>query len=191
MTIRDALTAASEGDLTNRVDTSEMESIFQVVGELVNNLLSVSEQSLTDVADVAQRLAEGDLTTTVENEYPGLFGTLQEDVNKTVLNLRDMIGRIREGAMSISSSASEISQGNTDLSQRTEEQASSLEETASSMEQMTSAVKSSADNARQADQLSANAREEAEKGGEVVSQAVAAMAEINTSSGKISPKSSG
>ena len=184
--LRNVISAASEGDFTQRVDTSEMESIFKVVGDLVNNLLSVSEQSLTDVADVAQRLAEGDLTKTVDNDYPGLFGKLRDDVNTTVNNLRNMIGQIREGAMSISSSASEISQGNTDLSQRTEEQASSLEETASSMEQMTSAVKSSADNARQANQLSTTAREEAEKGGHVVAQAVSAMAEINKSSDKIS-----
>ena len=184
--IRNVISAASEGDFTTRVDTSKMEGIFEVFADLVNNLLSISEQSLTDVADVAQRLAEGDLTTTVENEYPGLFGTLKDDVNKTVVNLRQMIGQIREGAVSIGSSASEISQGNADLSQRTEEQASSLEETASSMEEMTSAVKSNADNARQANQLSASAAEKAEEGGTVVSQAVSAMGEINESSGKIS-----
>lgn len=184
--IRDVIFAATEGDFSQRIDTSEAESVFKDVGDLVNSLMVVSEKSLTEVAGVAQKLAEGDLTTTIEDDYKGLFGKLKDDVNTTVFNLRDMIGQIREGAMSIGSSASEISQGNIDLSQRTEEQASSLEETASSMEQMTSAVKSSADNARQANQLSATAREEAEKGGDVVSQAVAAMAEINKSSGKIS-----
>lgn len=184
--IRNVIFAATEGDFSHRIDTSEAESVFKDVGDLVNSLMVVSEKSLTEVASVAQKLAEGDLTTTIEDDYKGLFGKLKDDVNTTVVNLRDMIGQIREGAMSISSSASEISQGNIDLSQRTEEQASSLEETASSMEQMTSAVKSSADNARQANQLSATAREEAEKGGDVVSQAVAAMAEINKSSGKIS-----
>jgi methyl-accepting chemotaxis protein len=81
--------------------------------------------------------------------------------------------------------ADEISRGNLDLSQRTEEQASSLEETAASMEQMTSMVKSNADNAAQANQLAAAAREQAERGGKVVSSAVAAMREINVASKKI------
>ncbi|TCO76571.1 methyl-accepting chemotaxis protein [Chromatocurvus halotolerans] len=184
--IRNVIFAATEGDFSQRIDTSEAESLFKDVGDLVNSLMVVSEKSLTEVAGVAQKLAEGDLTSTIDDDYKGLFGKLKDDVNTTVLNLRDMIGQIREGAMSIGSSASEISQGNIDLSQRTEEQASSLEETASSMEQMTSAVKSSADNARQANQLSTTAREQAEKGGDVVSEAVAAMAEINKSSGKIS-----
>jgi methyl-accepting chemotaxis protein len=53
------------------------------------------------------------------------------------------------------------------------------------MEEMTSTVKQNADNARQANQLAASARDEAEKGGEVVGRAVSAMAEINTSSKKI------
>jgi len=79
----------------------------------------------------------------------------------------------------------EISKGNTNLSQRTEEQASSLEETASSMEQMTSTVKQNADNASQANQLATAARNQAEKGGEIVAEAVSAMASINDASSRI------
>jgi methyl-accepting chemotaxis protein-1 (serine sensor receptor) len=53
------------------------------------------------------------------------------------------------------------------------------------MEQMTSTVKQNADNARQANQLANAARDEAEKGGQVVTQAVTAMGAINDSSRKI------
>ena len=81
--------------------------------------------------------------------------------------------------------ADEISAGNANLSQRTEEQSSSLEETASSMEEMTTTVKQNADNAAQANQLALAARDQAEKGGTVVSQAVSAMAGINEASKKI------
>src|SRR4029077_6425320 len=78
-----------------------------------------------------------------------------------------------------------ISKGNLNLSQRTEQQASSLEETASSMEEMTSTVKQTADNAGQANQLAMAARQQAEKGGAVVSLAVSAMGGINAASKKI------
>jgi methyl-accepting chemotaxis protein len=54
------------------------------------------------------------------------------------------------------------------------------------MEEMTSTVKQNADNAGEANQLAMAAREQAEKGGAVVSQAVKAMNEINGSSKKIS-----
>lgn len=183
--IRNLVAGAAAGEFSNRIDTSKYQGFFEQLGELLNDLMGVSERGLTDVAEILRQLAQGDLTGSMEAEYQGLFGQLKMDVNGTVENLRNMTGKIREGALSISSSASEISQGNTDLSQRTEEQASSLEETASSMEQMTSAVRSSADNARQANQLASGAKDQAERGGEVVGQAVAAMGEINTASNKI------
>jgi methyl-accepting chemotaxis protein len=53
------------------------------------------------------------------------------------------------------------------------------------MEQMTSTVKQSADNAKQANQLSLSSRDIADKGGKVVTDAVAAMAEINKASKQI------
>jgi methyl-accepting chemotaxis protein len=53
------------------------------------------------------------------------------------------------------------------------------------MEEMYSTVKQNADNARQANQLAANARTQAEQGGEVVSKAIRAMAEISHGSKKI------
>jgi methyl-accepting chemotaxis protein len=53
------------------------------------------------------------------------------------------------------------------------------------MEEMTTTVKQNADNAGQANQLAIAARDQAEKGGAVVSQAVRAMSEINDASKKI------
>jgi methyl-accepting chemotaxis protein len=53
------------------------------------------------------------------------------------------------------------------------------------MEELTGTVRQNADNARQANQLAAGARELAERGGSVVSTAITAMGEINKASKKI------
>ena len=101
-------------------------------------------------------------------------------------NTVELVRRVKTAAAEVQTGAEEISKGNPNLSQRTEEQASSLEETASSMEEMTSTVKQNADNARQANQLAMAARQQAEKGGAVVSSAVVrAMGGINAASKKI------
>lgn len=183
--IRGLVEGASMGEFSARIDTTTYTGFFKQLGELLNELMVTSDRGLNDVARVIKQLAEGDLTGSIDEEYHGLFGELKNGVNTTVENLQSMVEQIRDGAFHISTSASEISQGNTDLSQRTEEQASSLEETASSMEEMTSAVRSSADNARQANQLASGAREQAETGGAVVAEAVQAMAAINNSSKQI------
>jgi methyl-accepting chemotaxis protein len=128
----------------------------------------------------------GDLTHRIELEgKSGFLQKLSEGVNALLQSFVDVIRQIKTATAEVQTGAEEISKGNLNLSQRTEEQASSLEETASSMEEMTSTVKQTADNAGQANQLAIAARQQAEKGGTVVGEAVAAMGEINAASKKI------
>ncbi len=183
--IRALVGAAAAGDFSGRINVERYDGFFQQLGELLNELLATSEQGLTDIAGVMRELAEGNLTASIEREYDGLFGQVKQDVNLTMENLAEMVSRIRNGAETIRASAREIARGNTDLSQRTEEQAASLEETASSMEEMTSTVRSTTESANHARELASGARDKSEQGGQVVSQAVAAMGEINKSSKQI------
>ncbi len=150
------------------------------------DLQTTIEVVLAETSRVMEGLSTGDLTQRMEGSFPGDFARLKDATSITIEKLTDVVRNITSGASSVKTGADEIAQGNTDLSQRTEEQASSLEETASSMEEMTSTVRQNADNAGQANQLAQAAREQAEKGGAVVSKAVEAMRAINASSKKIS-----
>jgi len=143
-------------------------------------------RSEEQVASTVKKALDGDLIDRLPLEgKTGFFATLAGGLNELLDNTAQMVLQIKQAAEEVHRGAEEISTGNDNLSQRTEEQSSSLEETASSMEQMTSTVKQSADNAGQANQLAAAAREQAEKGGEVVGRAVKAMADINDSSKRI------
>jgi methyl-accepting chemotaxis protein len=140
---------------------------------------------VSEAGRVFQMVAEGNLQNEMQGEYTGEFGNLKEAVNRCVRDLNAMVGQIRASSMTITGSSKEISSGNQDLSERTEQQAASIEETASSMEELTGTVRQNADNARQANQLASNAREQAERGGSVVSSAISAMRSINEASNKI------
>ncbi len=135
-------------------------------------------------AAIAGRIAGGDLDVQVPVR-DGDSSSLLAAMRSMAERLAQIVGDIRSASDSVSSSAQELASGNDNLSQRTQEQASALEETASSMEEMTSTVRQNADNARQANQLAVGARSQAEQGGQVVTQAVAAMNEINASSRRI------
>jgi methyl-accepting chemotaxis protein len=115
----------------------------------------------------------------------GFFEMMSRGVNQLADNLASIVRSVKAAAGEVHQGAQEISAGNANLSQRAEEQSSSLEETASSMEQMTSTVRANADNAAQANQLAIAAREQAEKGGAVVTQAVNAMSGINEAARKM------
>lgn len=183
--IQNLIDTAVLGQLDTRIDASSYQGFMKGLADGINQLMDAVVAPLRSAQEVISALAEGDLTIDMEGEYHGAFAELKEGLNETVGNLSDMVDKILDGAENIVTSSDEISKGNTDLSQRTEEQASSLEETASSMEEMTSTVKQNADNAREANQLASAARDQAEKGGDVVQSAVTAMSEINSSSKKI------
>ncbi len=140
---------------------------------------------LSDIIGTAQAFSHGDLTLRSAVTTHDEVGNLAQAFNEMGDNLTKTILAVRETADSVGSAAEQITKGNEDLSQRTSHQASSLEETSASMEEMTSTVKQNADNARQANQLGNAAREVAERGGAVVTKAVASMEEINKSSKKI------
>ncbi len=173
-----ATQAIAKGDLSQHIPVEKDDAI----GKLATAFNAMAA-NLAQMAEAAESIASGDLTVQVKPQSEkDLLGNAFE---KMIKNLSELVAQARTSAETIVVSASEVSTGTDDLSQRTEEQASSLEETASSMEEMTSTVKQNADNARQANQLAAQAREVAEKGGAVVSSAVASMEEINKASRRI------
>jgi methyl-accepting chemotaxis protein len=151
----------------------------------MNATLDAMVTPVNEAKTVLAGLAEGDLRRRVEGSYEGEFAALAQSINTSVEKLVEMVGQIRVAATSMGGSTNEISKGNQDLSQRTEQQASALEQTAASMEELTSTVQQNADSARAADELASTARKEAEGGGAVVADAVAAMAAISQSSNRI------
>ena len=136
-------------------------------------------------AKIAGSIAHGDLSIAIETESSDR-GSLLVEMKEMRNSLVGIVEQVRRGTETIGTASREIAAGNIDLSSRTELQASSLEKTASAMEELTSTVKQNADNAREANALAATASDVARKGGEVVSQVVGTMGEINSSASKIS-----
>lgn len=140
---------------------------------------------LHEAVSVAERVAEGDLTSQIEASGRDEITRLYAALRKMNDSLATMVGDVRAGTDSIGTASREIAAGNLDLSSRTEQQASALEETASSMEELTATVRQNADNALQANQLAESASGVARRGGDVVAQVVSTMGSINASSKKI------
>jgi methyl-accepting chemotaxis protein len=138
----------------------------------------------SDLRDMVGRIAEGDLSLTLQHN-PNDTRSLRASVVTMTHKLRDTIAVIRHATDSISTASSEIASGNQDLSNRTEHTASNLQQTASSMDDLTNTVRQSADAARQANQMATGAASAAQRGEEIVSHVVANMNEINEASRKI------
>ena len=133
-----------------------------------------------------EHIANGDFAIGI----PGLgrkdeIGKIAEAVSQMADRISTTIAEIKVSGREVTNASAEISVSTTDLSQRTEEQAASLEETSAAMEEISVTVKKNAEYAQEANQSAASTRMVAERGGEVVAQAVQAMAKIDDSSRKI------
>ena len=132
-----------------------------------------------------ERMSSGDMTGRIIAGGITELANMMQSLRVLQINIKLLVGQIKEATELVNVGAREIAMGNADLSGRTESQASSLEETASSMEELTSTVKQNAEHARHASQLVVSTASIAENGGKIVGKVVDTMASIKQSSRKI------
>ncbi|OYX92835.1 MAG: globin-coupled sensor protein [Caulobacter sp. 35-67-4] len=137
------------------------------------------------LAEALAHLAQGDLVSRLDDEVKPQFQKLKDDFNSAVGTLEQAMSRVSGVTGNIRAGSDEIGNAADDMSRRTEQQAASLEQTAAALDQITSTVRRSAAGAKQASEVVAGAKTEAERSGVVVDQAVAAMGEIEGSSREI------
>jgi len=142
-------------------------------------------QPLRSTLNAAQRIAGGDLTTSLRTTRNDELGQLMQAVDTMNQSLQTIISNVRSNVSSVARASAEIAAGNIDLSARTEEQSAAVVQTAASMEELTSTVKQNAGNAHHASQLATDASGNAGRGGEIVRNVVTTMSGISQSSGKI------
>lgn len=102
-------------------------------------------------------------------------GNVFKVLKKTSLGLFD-------SSSQIAMASDQVAAASTSLAEQASESSSSLEETSASLEEMTATIKANADNAREADKLSAQAQTAAREGGEVMNNMLDLMNRINSAS---------
>ncbi|HVW00608.1 MAG TPA: methyl-accepting chemotaxis protein, partial [Planctomycetaceae bacterium] len=174
--------------------TAESSLWMMLVGTIAAIIISLGlgyfiarivSRPLAQAVEILNTVAGGDFTKTLDVDTKDEVGQMAQALNNAVSGVRHALMEVREVADAVASAAPQLSAASEEISSGAQEQASNLEETASSLEEITSTVKQNADNAQQANQLACRSREVAEKGGQVVANAVEGMNEINKASKKI------
>ncbi len=156
-----------------------MAAVFGVVS--YRSVIKPLESATSDI----ERMSTGDLTGRIVANGIEELAHLMHSLRVLQLNIKLLVGQIKESTDLVNTGAREIASGNADLSGRTESQASSLEETASSMEELTSTVKQNAEQSHHASKLVLSTADIAVNGGEVVGKVIHTMGSIKDSSKKI------
>jgi len=175
--IREAAALAatiSLGDFSHRlVQKSEDE-----VGQLSVALNDMSE-SLQRQVRVAERISEGDLDLEVRLSSP--HDTLGKSLEKMVSNLNQLISEVQSSATQITGSSAQVTDLSQSLSEGASNSASSITEISAVMTQMAAQTRDNAANAKKADEQSQASRADAGESDKLMSELIAAMAEIDSS----------
>ncbi|WP_455921832.1 HAMP domain-containing methyl-accepting chemotaxis protein [Pseudomonas putida] len=120
----------------------------------------------------AERVASGDLTGDAAVSRRDELGRLQHSMQRMTLNLRELIGGLRDGVVQIASAAEQLSAVTEQTSAGVNSQKVETDQVATAMNEMASTVQEVARNAEQASHAAATATREAREGDEVLAKAI-------------------
>lgn len=145
----------------------------------------LTRQAVDMLALGLRKLADGDLTVRLEERFKDELDQLRVDFNQSMERLSETLAEANRKANLISQDMVEMQRGAEHLSRRTEQQAASVEETSAALSEIINVAKQSDRRTGEVELAARHASAEAEKSRDVVSRAVSAMGEIESSSGRI------
>jgi methyl-accepting chemotaxis protein len=161
----------SKGDIPGKI-TDTYNGDFNKIKDNLNTLID----AMQSITDAAEKVAQGDLTVTLQERSPEdklmrALASMVGGLTQTVSEIRTIAGEVAAASQSISTASVQVSKG-------ASAQAAAAEEASSSMEEMVSNIKQNADNAQQTDKIANQSAHDAKESGKSVLEAVSAMKEI-------------
>jgi methyl-accepting chemotaxis protein len=133
---------------------------------------------LEEAGQVTRRLAEGDLTVSIEARDDGEAGRMLDGMKQMVLRLAGIIGEVRGAARSLSEASSQVSATAQGFAQGTSTQAASVEESTAHLEQLSVSISQNAERSRQMERMALQGTQDAQESSRAVAETVTAMKEI-------------
>jgi methyl-accepting chemotaxis protein len=197
-----ALSRVGAGDLASEVpDTLRRDEIGEMATTLEGlraklalaaegeaerqRMIAGQEAVVTALGGGLRALASGDLTASLSAAFPAEFDALRDDFNAALTQMDAAFAGVALSSDRIGAASSALGQSAAELSRRTETQAATLEQAVAALDQMTGSVRATASAARNVEAIVTKARSEADLSAEIVRKSVAAMQEIEGSSGQI------
>ena len=165
-------------------ETNRMNLILLVAAALAVGLISSTiivlglSRRLALTSKVANKIANGDLRSTIDVKGSDEIAQLQNAMNEMVTNLRNIVNEVSVSVRNVSNGANQMAATSEQLSQGATEQASSTEEASAAVEEMAANIKQSSENAQTTEKMATKSAEDARASGKAVSDAVNAMQTI-------------
>jgi methyl-accepting chemotaxis protein len=161
----------AKGEILDPI-TETYQGDFNTIKDNLNSLIAATQ----DITQVAEALAAGNLEIEVHERSDQ--DTLMQALNAMVQRLREVVRHVKSATKNVAIGSSELIFSAKQMSDGASEQAAATQEASSSLEEMAANIRQNAENAIQTEKMAKRTANDAEEGGQAVTQTVAAMKEI-------------
>lgn len=157
-----------------------------VVAHSTSNMVEQLNMYISDIGDVMSRVATGDLTVQLGNEFKGDFLPLKNNIEHAISSFDAVLNKISESTQQVSAGSEQVAAGAQAVSSGATEQASATEELVATITEVSKNVTDNAENAKVASTQAAQAGTMMSESSTKMQEMTAAMAEISEASNEIS-----
>jgi methyl-accepting chemotaxis protein len=174
----------ADGQFDLRVE-GKYKGSFLALKESVNRTVENVVVYIDEISDILNALANNDLDKDITREYVGKFAAIKDAMVHIINTLNKVIGEMTASAEQISAGANAISDSSMSLAMGSTKLSSSVEELNNTVVSINENSGRNADNAKLAEALSNESKENALKGDEDMKEMLSSMDGIKDSSEKI------
>ncbi len=167
------------GEMTRAID------VFRSAAKAQREDARKQAAVVAEMGTALGQLAEGDLVHRITASFPAEYEALRGAYNAAAERLDSVLSRVGGTAGSVSTGAAEIRTASSDLANRNQSQAASVEESSAAMQRVATLVSATANRTREVEAEIGMTTQDAEAGGVLVGEAMAAMSAIERSSQEI------
>lgn len=182
---RDVTSAAGRATIVMVVVTIIIVALCGIIGLLLTKLIAPPIQQATAALE---RVANKDLTVSVEVLSEDEIGRLSVALNTSVASMHSVLSSMAQGAEMLSSAASELSVRAVQTTGNTQVQTDKINQIAAAAQEMTATIGEISQNAELASGASRKSAQTASEGGSVMSSASSTMERIATATGSVADK---
>ncbi len=173
--------ASGKFDISQSADKAT--GIFAELVKMANSL----KGAVSSINRTMNLISQGDFTEDVGDDgMTGELVSIKDAINNSIEMLSNTIAQVVSAIDQVNTGAGQISSASQALASGTAEQAASLEEVSSTMSEVSSRANTNNDNAIQAEKLTTQAMETANRGNTQMKEMLDSMDKINNSSADIS-----
>ena len=175
----EAVVAFSQGNLSHTLHYESGDEIGGIC-DAVRTSQEILHNAIEDIVSITKRLAAGDLSGTVTQQYPGELAPIKENIEFLLVQLNDTMGGILQAADQVTAGADQVSTGSQALAQGSTEQASAVQELSATINDLDNSAQGNRQTAQTAKEKADLASDQVRISNERMQEMRQAMGEILT-----------